>query len=479
MEFEMKPRQSFLWGFLTSFVVMLGGFYWIIYVIHEFGYLPWSVSVLLYLGFCGFGALNFPVFLTLAGYLRRRFSLQDVNPTTYGLWTALVLPALFTLVEFIIPKLFPWSIGHCLYRQTWLIQIVELTGGTFLTFVIYSLGSTLGSALIDKRTPKQFIALPITLVFLMVSFSLLRLSTVKNEGRILKVALIQANIGSLEKVSAQSGILEKVTYVIEQHEKLTEQALRQEPKPDLIVWPETALPFQLDGLTKHAARIKADVLRWNVPLITGGYSQSAAKSWKDYNTAFFIEPKGDGTFKLDKYFKIILLAFGEYLPFGDFFPKLYQMFPQIGGFERGSSQAPFVMKDGTRLGINICYEAILPQFYRRSVKEGVNAVVNLTNDSWFGPTSEPYLHGSLTVFRAIETRIPLFRVTNTGTSFSVDSLGNISELTPVYKQAVLRSDLALPKTPPRTMYLAYGDWFAWVLVLFLIGFGFYYRKTES
>lgn len=459
VETQMKPKQALLLGFLTSFVVMLGSFYWIVYVIHEFGYLPWSISTLLFLGFCGFGALNFPVYLMLANYLHWKFRPFKQSKIFYGLWIAVGLPALFTMVEYFIPKLFPWTIGSTLYRQSWLIQIVELTGTSVLSFLLYSLSGSIGAVFIDKKIPRVFLAIPFTLLCFSVGFSLYRLNTFRPDGRTLRVALIQANIGSLEKVESRTGVIEKVNYVVEQHEKLTEEALKAEPKPDLILWPETALPFQLDGFSKHALRVKEDLKRWNVSLIAGGYSQSPTKAWKDYNTAFFLEPQSDGSIRMEKYFKIILLAFGEYLPLGEFYPKMYRWFPQIGGFERGTSREPFILADGTRLGINICYEAILPEFYRQGALRGVNGVINLTNDSWFGPTSEPYLHGSLTAFRAIETRTPLFRVTNTGTSFTVDSLGHLSDMTPVYKQAVLRSDLVLPKTPPHTIYLAYGDWF--------------------
>jgi apolipoprotein N-acyltransferase len=69
-----RLKTAFLLGFLTSFIIMLGGFYWVIYVIHEFGYLPWVVAVLLYVGFCGFGALNFPVYSSAVFFLNRKLN---------------------------------------------------------------------------------------------------------------------------------------------------------------------------------------------------------------------------------------------------------------------------------------------------------------------------------------------------------------------------------------------------------------------
>lgn len=477
-------KESFLWGFFTSFIIMLGGFYWITYVIHEFGYLPWSVSALLFLGFCGFGALNFPLFLALANGVQRKYFTADLPSFSRACWFSLGLPALFTLVEYFVPKLFPWYLGHCLYKQLWLIQMPELTGSSILTFSVYSLGSVLGAAFWNEKkysVNKKTLVVPLCLLLLQVGYSLFRLENLPPTEKTLKVNLIQANIGSLEKVASEKGIRERVQYVVQQQQRITEDSLKQTPHPDLILWPETALPFQLNGSTEFAEIVRSSVKKWNIPLITGAYAQSKKTAWRDYNTAFLLIPQPDGQLKIDAYYKNILLAFGEYLPLGDFFPQLYRMFPQVGGFDLGTEQNAFTLSDGTKLGVTICYESIIPAFYRKTLRQGVHAVINLTNDSWFGPTSEPYLHGSLTIFRAIETRVPLFRVTNTGVSFAVEASGKLSELTPVYAPAYLNVEMKLPATPPTTFYLQYGDWFIGLLgfVLALCIALFYTKKHHA
>lgn len=463
-------KSAFLWGFLTSFIIMLGGFYWVTYVIHEFGYLPWSVSALLFLGFCGFGALNFPLFLGVANWIHRRFY-ENPSAKHRALWFAVGLPALFTIVEFFIPKLFPWYLGHCLYKQLWLIQLPEYTGSAILTFSIYSLGSVLGAVFYnteEERVGKSVLAFPLILIAFQIVFSLVRLQSIQPDGRRLKVNLIQANIGSLEKVESEKGIKERVQFVVDRHQKITEESLQETPNPDLILWPETAMPFQLNGPTRFAEAVRALVQKWNIPLVTGAYAQSKKRAWRDHNTAFLLLPQPDHTLKIDMYYKNVLLAFGEYLPLGDTFPKLYRMFPQVGGFDVGTEQNAFTLADGTKLGVTICYESILPAFYRKTILNGVHGVINLTNDSWFGPTSEPYLHGSLTIFRAIESRVPLLRVTNTGISFAVDSTGKLSPLTPVYAPAHLNVEMPLPKEPIFTFYMRYGDWFIALLAFLLV-----------
>lgn len=466
-------KEGFKFGFLHSTWLMIGGFYWIVYVIHVFGYLPWAVSALLFVGFCGIAAINLPLFLGTLAWIHERIRARTKVSATWGsLWYAIGIPALFTVCEYCVPKIFPWHVGDCLYKVPVLIQISEITGALFLGFAMFSLGSVAAAALDGERAPfpmrKWAWAIPGTLWLIILLFGVQRLGR-PGYDKELRIALIQANIGSLEKVEAQTGVFAKVRYVIDRYYALTEQALAKSPKPELIIWPETALPFQVEGRSRFAAEVRKRVADWGVPLITGGYAQSPYHSDRDFNAAFLIEPTPDSPaawpVRISMGPKNILLAFGEYFPGGDRFPKLYKWFPQVSNFELGRYQTVFKLKGGERLGLTICYEAIVAPFVRKVVLQGSHALINLTNDSWFGPTSEPYQHGQLAVFRSVETRQPLIRVTNTGTSFTVDEWGHLSEMTPVYQEAVLQATVRLPKEPVFTFYSVYGDW----LILTLLG----------
>ncbi|MBI4404597.1 MAG: apolipoprotein N-acyltransferase [Deltaproteobacteria bacterium] len=258
---------------------------------------------------------------------------------------------------------------------------------------------------------------------------------------------------------------------------MTENVLYAE-KLDLVIWPETALPFNLDSPGAFPQEIRETVDRWRIPLITGGYAAGFDRFLSDYNAAFYLEPSSNVP-KIQIYRKNILLAFGEYMPFGETFPWLYRAFPQVSNFMKGKTQEPFEMHDGTRLGVTICYEAIVPEFFRKVVQNGVRVVINLTNDSWFGPTIEPYQHGALSVFRAVETRLPLIRVTNTGVSFVVDILGRLSKMTGVYEPGILVEEVAIPSSAPQTVYVRFGDWFVGVCALILTVFIFIGRRQHA
>jgi apolipoprotein N-acyltransferase len=456
-------RSGFRYGFLCSFIIMLGGFYWVTYVLHEFGYLPWGVAGLLYLGFCGFGALNFPLYVGLLAWFDRRLTF---GPSQRAIWIAVGLPALYATIEFFVPKLFPWYAGHCLYDWPLAIQISEFTGSIFLTFAIFSVGSVLGAyAFSDARypsSPKPWIVI-FPAIFWAVIFvaGFYRLDQTVAR-RPLQVALVQANIGSLEKLDARRGMGNKLRHVLDTYHQLTEKALATTPRPELVLWPETAMPLPLNRGIEYSREVKSWVSQWKVTLITGGYATRAEDLFRESNSAYLLEPHGP---LVDQqiYHKNILLAFGEYMPLGETFPVLYRWFPQVSNFMRGNTQEPFILHDGFRLGVTICYEAIVPDFVRKvTADHHVNGLVNLTNDSWFGPTAEPYLHGSLAVFRAVEHRVPLLRVTNTGTSFIVDDRGRRSRLTPPFEPDVLVQKVEFPISPEPTLYMRFGNWFVYL-----------------
>ena len=463
-----KVGLGFWWGFFTSFVSMVGLFYWVTYVIHMYGDLSWGIACLLYLGFCGFAALNFPIFMAAAVWLQEQIDRRKPSRLWGNLWYILGLPALFTLIEYFVPKLFPWTLGAAFYKTPWLSQTSELTGLTFSTFAIYSTSSFLTPYLVkDERLPRPYHVLwlfPLTLWIFTVGFSLERIHDYAPDGKTLNVALIQANIGSLEKRAAEGGIRNAVVYTLDHYESLTNQAMQQSPKPNLIVWPETAVPFQLVGTGVFAERVLNMARRWDTAFITGAYAPVTWDYSRDYNAAYLLEPGPDGRVIRDSYDKNILLAFGEYMPLGDTFPILYKWFPEVSNFAHGTRQNAFTLRDGTRLGMTICYEDLMPHFFRRVAANHINAIINISNDSWFGPTSEPYQHAAVASFRAIELRVPLVRVTNTGVSLMIDSLGRMTEAVGPDKEGDAVLPMHMPKDPPLTLYAQYGDWPVFILL---------------
>ncbi len=239
-------------------------------------------------------------------------------------------------------------------------------------------------------------------------------------------------------------------------------ALEREVHPDLIVWPESAVSFAIPEGVNIRGVLSTREGTVTTPVIFGGISRrETADGTRLYNTAFLTDPEGDVAGTYDKTY---LLAFGEYIPFGELIPQLYEYSPNTGHFTQGSHVRPMHLDVGGRdyrITTLICYEDILPRFVRRAVDEGdPHLLVNITNDAWFGATHEPYVHLALAKFRAAEHHRYLVRTTNTGVSAIVDPAGRIVTESPLFERATLHGEVAMMTgwTPYETL----GDWPGWL-----------------
>jgi len=173
---------------------------------------------------------------------------------------------------------------------------------------------------------------------------------------------------------------------------------------------------------------------------------------------------------LGMYDKNVLMPFSEQVPFADVLYRrwginLLDIVPQAGAFYQGSITAPLELPrpDGEgvfRLAVMICYEDIMPQIGREMNAYLPDAIVNVTNDAWFGETSEPYLHLALATFRTIEQRTSMIRSTNTGVSAFIDPLGRITSQTSLNEAEILVEDVAMLRAR-RTLYMRFGNWLVW------------------
>jgi len=200
---------------------------------------------------------------------------------------------------------------------------------------------------------------------------------------------------------------------------------------DLIVWPETSYPFPLsrraagDRPEQQAQRIRQS---FTAPLLIGAVTYNPARrDGYPYNTALMLDRSGRFTARYDKMF---LLVFGEYIPGLETFPFVRRFMPaNVMHFGSGKEIVtfPFETRDGRqwRLGPSICYEDLMPGLGRQLARMRPHLLINITNDAWFGDTSEPWEHLALSVYRSVELRTEMVRAVNTGVSAYVDATGKI------------------------------------------------------
>ena len=180
------------------------------------------------------------------------------------------------------------------------------------------------------------------------------------------------------------------------------------------------------------------------------------------NSAYLLGPNGALQARYDK---VHLVPYGEYVPLRSFFPFITKLVAGIGDFKQGKGYYP-LNTGNYRLGVLTCFEGILPEAAREYKRRNAELLVNITNDAWFGRTSAPYQHLSMTVFRAIENRLYLVRAANTGISAIIGPTGRILSHTGIFERTSLKG--GVKTVDEKTLYAAYGDLFVYLCAATLL-----------
>lgn len=460
----VAPRRAFLYGWLAGAAGNAGGFYWINHLVVRFGNLPWAAAFPLFLLLVAYHGLHWGAWAFLVKRFRNRW---PRIPFT------LLAPVVMTALELLMPFIFNWYLA---ITQAWVlpvIQVAELTGPLGVTFLIMLCNGLLYDLLRARRARQPWLRTPLlagaaTLAAALL-FGFIRLAQVESRRSAapqIKVGVVQPNIGIVQKHSPE---------LAQTHHQLhleLSRALEQQGA-QLLVWPESSYSYAIERSMERdwpAPDPRRVMQGLSAPLLFGALSYSRQESYP-YNTAFMMEPGGRITGRFDKNF---LLVFGEYIPFYEYLPSFKRWFPAASHFARGTEVVTFPL-DGYRLAPLICYEDILPGFCRRVAKLKPNLLVNLTNDAWFGRTSEPYGHLALAVYRSVELRLDMVRAVNTGVSAFVEASGRVRSQTascdPVETPDVAPAtllDTAALLPPPSTVYAAVGDLFGYLNLVLLL-----------
>jgi apolipoprotein N-acyltransferase len=467
-----SASNGFRLGFIAGLVHYLTLIYWIINVISAYGGLNLITSSVVLLLLCLYLSLYQGAFAILFIYLKG--SIFRVLLTA-GSWVSL---------EFMRAKLltgFPWCLlGYSQFNSIKLIQTADVVGVYGISFLIVMTNTLIfllffhNSLREEKRLFRLEAIILLCFMGLAVLYGDYRLSREKDDPKdkeSFRAAIIQGNIDQaikwdedyqLETLSIYRR-LSKVSYHF---------------KPQIIVWPETAVPFFFQDNPEPAEEIYGIVGESGAHMIFGSpaYEREDGEI-RYYNRAYFISPMGTKTY----YDKVHLVPFGEYVPLRKLLPFINPLVQASGDFSRGKGIAPLNTKDLSS-GPLICYEAIFPELSRSHVKKGAEILVNLTNDSWFGMTSAPYQHLIMSVFRAVENRRPLIRAANTGFSAFIDSYGRITLTGSLFGEEVLMAEIKKADNS-LTFYTQYGDIFVYIIFLlclikFLPGLCYYLFKKR-
>ncbi|PJZ69915.1 apolipoprotein N-acyltransferase [Leptospira perolatii] len=516
-KYSGQYKKLFLHGLLFGIAFYVIAFHWIYHMAVVFGNFPGPIAVIiLILAGVLFGA-KFPIFLISYSFLSRRIN-------RHSIWVAGFCGL---ASDMIAPQLFPWYWGNLIAGNILLAQTVEISGVyglSFLVFVVsYTLFETnllhLPEILRSKEKTLHFAkfwALPFALLlaFWVVGTGLYFKWKDVKPAKTLEVLVVQPDA----PLSFRDGrsVRESIELLMGRIDQLTDAAIRQKGKnPDMIVLPEAGIPFfsahktpittstvrmyweRFDSLMfLFANRYKANVFFNEID--AGFKKKSSGREYlRYYNNNVMYDQNGE---RREAYQKQYLVLFGEYMPF----EFMYDISPQTGRFEPGESfrlipyynsegapklPLPLGWDDTESLSLEairkyyepaktsisesgsllplICYEVILPEFVRKFRDSGnPDFIANLTNDKWYGTTTESDQHFELGRLRSIEWRKWMVRSTNSGISGFVDHLGRFvpGKSTGLMKAETTWEQIqVIPSSP--TFYVRFGNLVPWIMLL--------------
>jgi apolipoprotein N-acyltransferase len=465
---DMSVKKSFRLGFLSGFVHFLTLIYWIVNTIKTYGHVPLFLCLPILVLLCSYLALYIGGFsAALSGFSRKRAMLM------------LTIPVLWVCLEYIRTYFmsgFPWGLlGYSQSSQLSVIQISDIFGVFGVSFLILMSNAAFFLLLLyilKKPWHGQSVSGKIAglSVFVFIFFfcaawfygkyQISFFDRLISESPCLRAAVIQGNIDQDKKWDPpfQQSTIQK--YI-----KLSKTAAKQ--KPDIIIWPETATPFYYQNNITLTKLIKKTIQETRTDFLIGTPSFRVNGNTVNYfNSAYLINAHGKIS---DKYDKVHLVPFGEYVPFQKWFPFIRKITAHSGDFSSGYKGNTLALHEH-RLGVQICFEIIFPNLSRAMAQNNADILITLTNDAWFGRSASPFQHFSMTVFRAVENKRSLVRSANTGISGFIDPLGRVIRETPLFQDITITRNLPIIKN--KTIYTQYGDFFAIAcLALTLIGIG--------
>lgn len=460
---ETRPlRSAFLRGWLAGVAYFAIGTWWVaeafLVDIAAHGWMaPFAVT---------FMAGGIALFWGLAALLYRAARVT-------GAWRVIVFAAAFGVAEWIRGHVltgFPWNLpGESWKAGSLVSQTASLVGAYGLT--VLTVGMAAAPALLIKaRGRESLIAVGAAAAVLlaMTGYGYLRPGYTLWAPRAAPrpplppvVRIVQPDVPQEAKYDPQS-----FSRILGKYLSLTRQPSSDGQAPDIVIWPEGAVPalaedYLAEGTWTRAAII--DALSPDQVLIVGAARYEGSPETPSYfNSLLVLRRDGDDLVQLGRYDKHRLVPFGEFLPLDSLLSPLgIKNLVQIGdGFTPGARPAPLAIPGLPVIQPLICYESLYPGFTREGASrsgKSPDLIVNVSNDAWFGATSGPLQHLNLASYRAIEEGVPMARATPTGVSAMVDAYGRVIPSSRINQRVEAVVDVALPPKVVETPYRRLGD----------------------
>jgi apolipoprotein N-acyltransferase len=424
-------KRRFVLGWASGFVFWFAVCSWIQFVLEVHGGMGrwggWATFVL----FALLKGLYTAAFAALVGSVMRT---PWAIPGAAALWTA-VEYAHGTIGLAWLGLGFAWlDLGNAAIDMPLLPRLAPLTGVWGLSFVLAMIACAIALAVLRRPATHYTWLAALAILPLLPEMPRPRAGTER-------VRVVQPNIDTEAEWTPEAMAQLQQRMVL----------LSEPANASLIVWPEAPAPFYpSDPLFR---KYVGDLARGaQARILIGAVGRTPAG--EPLNSAFLFEK--DGSMAAERYDKIQLVPFGEYIP--NAFGWVNRITHEIGDFVPGTRVVTFPL-DGHKVGAFICYESAFSDLVRQFTKAGANVLVNLSNDGYFGHSAAREQHLELVRMRAAENRRWILRATNDGITAMIDPAGREIVRLPLYTQtsAVFGYNFETEMTP----YVRFGDWFAW------------------
>jgi len=376
--------------------------------------------------------------------------------------------ACLTVLVSCIPTPLPVTPAHSLYVFPVFIQILDLGGEPLLLFALCLFNWLFVDLILRIRrhqSLKRSVASMLLLCALVTAYGHFRLNQLHQEeadgdkARIITVAAVQPNIPLPGRPDARP---EELTNPLGTILGMSEDVLAANPDVELVVWPETPITIDCARDSDALQHLTNIVARYKTPFLINCVEERSLGG--SYNTALLVSGSGE----ILSYRKRKLFPFVEYLPGERRFPVLRKIMPGAAMYVPGKEAVVFRIKEGWFVFPVICYEVLFADEVRGFIEKGGNILVNPTNDAWFGKSRVPDVLISSSIYQAVEYRVPLIRVSNSGNSLFVKASGEVvpHSRTANFKRTTTVDRVFVPEG--RSPYFYFGNIFLYALTL-LVG----------
>lgn len=464
-----SPVYGFTLSTICGIFFFMGIFNWIL-VIPDYSLIHHAILAI-YLG------LYFGFFGLIYNFISTRCGLALALIAAPFIWVSLeYVRANFSFLAL------PWGLlCHTQYQHPLVIQISALVGTYGVSFLIVMVNAAIVSLtypffrrLTPLRQPSGMIfnqkpSCPLIIIsVLLIVFTLTYGYVITSrpiKGKHIRISAVQGNIEQAKKWNTKYA-----NDIMKTYTSMTCEAAKE--RPALIIWPETATPGSIILDSGLHSELRNLVSKTAIPLLAGSaeyqkFEKTGVEENKYFNSAILFNPENKMV-KTQRYAKIRLFPFSEYLPFKDIIPWPLIKVSTIGQYLPGKKHTVFELPV-FRFGVTICWENIFAGLVRQLVRQGAEVIVNITNEARFGKTAAPYQLAAISVFRAVENRVFVIRCANTGVSCIIDPFGRIvNRLKDYNRQDIFIRGVMNGWIIPlesKTIYTKYGEIAAWTSLL--------------